>query len=197
MNTRQKPQEIEASATATFRVPLIDRVAGFLDVADWKYSSDPERGVIDLHISLKECGARIIIDTYAAEDWERVLVYAIYPVYIPQGRRIAAIESINRINRSLVYGSLELDPADGEVRIRTVIEAERDLGRELFERAFHTALRMSERWFQGISWTSAAVVVKVPPTPTHTGGRIAAKAGRSGAISSRAIRTAAWASSTL
>ena len=33
---------------------------------------------------------------------------------------------------------------------------------------------MSERWFQGISWTSAAVVVKVPPTPTHTGGRIAA-----------------------
>lgn len=147
MNTRQKPVETEIPATPAPSVPLLDRVAGFLDAGDWKFSADAERNVIDMRVSLKECGTRLFIETYAAEDWERVLVLAIYPVLMPQARRIAVLEAINRINRSIVYGNLELDPADGEVRIRTVIEAERDLNQALFERAFYTAMRIGDRWF--------------------------------------------------
>ncbi len=126
---------------------LFDRVTGYLDANDWHYQSDASQGFIDLHTRIKDTSVRVILDVFQSDDWQRVLVYSIYPVFVPEGRRTAVLEAINRINYRLIYGNFELDLSDGELRIRTVVESDAEIPDSMMERAFHSNLSTADKFF--------------------------------------------------
>jgi hypothetical protein len=147
MGSQQKPETAEvATATVPIR-SLFDRVSDYLDTHEWRYTAEPEKGYFDLHAGIKGAIARVILDTYESEDWQRLLVYSVYPVYVPDARHPAVLDALNRINHASVYGNFELDSKDGELRVRTVAEAEDLLRDGLIERALHSNLNSAGRYF--------------------------------------------------
>lgn len=106
---------------------LFDRVAGYLDANDWRYSSDSEKGYYSMGCRIKEANVRVVIDVFESESWRRMMTFSIYPIFVPENRRAAVLEALNRINHSLVYGNYEMDMADGEIRFRTTVESESDM----------------------------------------------------------------------
>jgi hypothetical protein len=126
---------------------LYDRVAGFLDTNDWHYRTNEEKRYFDMNVGIRYASVRVIVDTDDLENWQRASTYSVLPVQTPENRRGVMLEAINRINHSLSYGNLEMDMDDGEVRIRTVVEAQSDLAEELMERMLHSNLNIANRFF--------------------------------------------------
>jgi hypothetical protein len=147
MARQQKTEKLDVVVVTEPRKSLFDRVAGYLDANDWNYHAEQEKGLFDMRVGIRYASVRVIIDVDEREDWQRVTTYSIYPVVAPENRRPAVIDAINRINYSLVYGNLELDGRDGEVRIRALAEFERDLPEALMERALHGGLNLANRFF--------------------------------------------------
>lgn len=56
-------------------------------------------------------------------DPRAVIVYSVFPVDAPEGRRAAVMECVCRINSGLVFGNLEIDLDDGEILGKTSISA--------------------------------------------------------------------------
>jgi hypothetical protein len=147
MARQQKVEKTDIVAVDAPRKSLFERVAGYLDANDWNYHAEQEKGFFDMRVGTKHASVRIVIDTDDMENWQRVLVYSVFPVTIPENRRSAALDAINRINYAMVYGNLEMDGRDGELRIRTVVEAERDIPDQMIERALHGSLNATNRYF--------------------------------------------------
>lgn len=147
MPRQQKNDSPEALAAPEHRKSLFDRLAGYLDANNWRYESVPEKSYIDMRAGIQDTTVRMIFDVYEADDWQRLLVYAIYPVRVPENKRATMLDAINRINFRQIYGSLEMDSGDGELRVRTVAEAECELAEPMMERAFHAALNVANRNF--------------------------------------------------
>ena len=129
------------------RRSLFERLTGYLDANDWHYSADQEKGVVSMGVRLKDTSARVFMEAYESEEWQRVLTFTTYPVYVPEGRRAAVLETLNRINLRILFGNFEMDPADGEIRFRTTVEAESGLGDPLFERVLDSNVTCADRHF--------------------------------------------------
>lgn len=149
MARQQKSAEREKAVTppVELKKPLFDRVAGYLDSTDWHYDSVHDKNYFDLRARIRDTHVRVILDVFETEEWQRVLSLAIYPVFVPEARRQATLEAINRINFQMIYGSFEMDMEDGQVRVRTIVEAERDLPDPMIERAMHSSIETSNRYF--------------------------------------------------
>jgi hypothetical protein len=146
MARQQKQAASEAPVPAAPVKTLFERVAGRLDANDWSYTAHEEKKYFSTSCRLKDASVRVILDVYEAEDWQRVLVYSFYPVFVPENRRAAVAESINRFNHGLIFGNLEMDAADGEVRVRTIVEAEGELGDAMIDRALASNLDAAGRF---------------------------------------------------
>jgi hypothetical protein len=147
MARQQKAEKVDAVVVDVPVKSLFDRVAGFLDAGDVNYHADQERKMFDMRFGIKHASARVLIDTDELENWQRIMVFSIFPVYVPENRRAVVLDALNRINYSIIYGSLEMDSKDGEVRVRTVVEAERDLPESMMERALYSNLNIGSRYF--------------------------------------------------
>ena len=126
---------------------LFDRVAGYLDANDWRYSSDSEKGYYSMGCRIKEANVRVVIDVFESEAWRRMMTFSIYPIFVPESRRATVLEALNRINHSLVYGNFEMDMADGEIRFRTTVESESDIQEAMMERVLNGNLSLSDKHF--------------------------------------------------
>jgi hypothetical protein len=147
MARQQKPAIIEVSATETPKKSLFDRVAGYLDVQDWTYKTHQENNYFTMSCRIKDAGVRVVLDVYEAEDWCRVLAYSTYPVYVPELKRAQVVEALTRINYSIIYGNLEMDLKDGEIRVRTVVEGETQMSDGMIERVLNSNLNSADRYF--------------------------------------------------
>lgn len=132
------------------KMKLFDRVAGYLDANDWRYSSESERGYFSMSCQIKEATVRVIIDVFDSEEWQRVMTFSIYPIFVPENRRASVLEALNRINHSLVYGNFEMDMADGEIRARTTVESEIDIQESMMERVLNGNLSLSDKHFGAV-----------------------------------------------
>lgn len=150
MARQQKPAATEVEAPKTSAKSLFDRVAGYLDANDWHYSANQDKNFFDMRSRIKDASVRVIIDLFEEQDWQRILVYSVFPVFVPENRRAAALDAINRINFQMIYGNLEMDLADGEIRVRTVVESDREIGDGMVERALHSNLNTAGRYFAPI-----------------------------------------------
>lgn len=147
MARQQKAEICDAAPAAEPVKSLFDRVAVYLDTHDWNYTAYQDKNYISTNCRFKEGSARVIVDVYEAEDWQRVLVYTTLPVYVPELRRSAVTESITRINYKTMYGNLEMDLADGEIRARTIAESDKCLSDSMIERVLDSNLGTVSRYF--------------------------------------------------
>ena len=144
---RQQKQIIAETPTSTAPVKsLFERVAGYLDANDWSYTANAEKNYFSTGCRIKDASVRVILDVHESENWQRVLVYSCFPVYVPEHKRAAVAESITRINYGMIFGNLEMDLSDGEVRVRTIVEACGELGDPMIERALASNLETANRF---------------------------------------------------
>jgi hypothetical protein len=141
---------VEEAAIVVPKKSLFERVAGYLDANDWRHDADTEKGYFSMGCRIKEASVRVIIDVFESDDWRRLLTFSTYPVMVPEHRRSAVVEALTRINYQLVYGNFEMDLADGEVRFRTVVEAEKDLDDSMIERVLNANLNAVDRYFAAL-----------------------------------------------
>jgi hypothetical protein len=72
-------------------------------------------------------------------------------VKIPENRRVAVGEYLNRANYGLLSGNFEIDHNDGEVRYKTCIDVTGDrLSEALIRRLVYTNVFMMDRYLPGI-----------------------------------------------
>jgi hypothetical protein len=147
MARQQKPAITDVSVTETPKKSLFDRVAGYLDAQDWQYKANQENGYFTMNCRIKDAGVRVFLDVDEAEDWCRVLAYSTYPIYVPELRRAQVADALTRINYSIIYGNLEMDLKDGEVRVRTVVEGENQLSDAMIDRVLNSNLSSANRYF--------------------------------------------------
>jgi hypothetical protein len=141
---------VEEAAIVVPKKSLFERVAGYLDANDWRHDADTEKGYFSMGCRIKEASVRVIIDVYESDDWRRLLTFSTYPIMVPEHRRSAVVEALTRINYQLVYGSFEMDLADGEVRFRTVVEAEKELDDAMIDRVLNANLSAADRYFAAL-----------------------------------------------
>lgn len=148
---RQQKQAIAETPASTAPVKsLFERVAAYLDANDWNYTTNEENKYFSTNCRLKDASVRVILDVYEAEDWQRVLVYSCFPVYVPENRRAAVAETITRINYGMIFGNLDMDFCDGEVRVRTIVEAGGELADTMIDRALASNLDTAGRFLAPI-----------------------------------------------
>ena len=147
MARQQKPAITEIPVAETPKKTLFDRVAGYLDAQDWTYKANQENTYFTMNCRIKDAGVRVVLDVHEAEDWCRVLAYSTYPVYVPEPKRAMVAEALTRINYSIIYGNLEMDLKDGEIRVRTSVEGETQMSDGMIERVLNSNLHSSDRYF--------------------------------------------------
>lgn len=87
---RQQKQVIAETPTSTAPVKsLFERVAAYLDANDWNYTANAEKNYFTAACRIKDASVRVILDVTESEDWQRVLVYSCFPVFVPEQRRAA------------------------------------------------------------------------------------------------------------
>ena len=150
MAKQQKSTELEVCVPVAPRKSLFERVAAHLDENDWSHSAFEDKGYFSTSARLRDASVRMIVDVTEQESWDRVLVYSIFPTYVPAYRRSAILEAINRINYTLAFGSIEMDMRDGEIRVRTVVEGTGDLGGPMIERAMTSNLKTTSRYLAAL-----------------------------------------------
>ena len=146
MARQQKQAAIEVPAPAAPVKSLFERVAAYLDTNDWRYTTNEEKKHYFASCRLKDATVRVILDVYEDEGWQRVLVFSVLQVFAPEGRRAAVAESINRINYGLLFGNVEMDASDGEIRVRTIVETDSALGDAMIDRALCSNLDTAGRF---------------------------------------------------
>jgi hypothetical protein len=132
------------------RKSLFDQVAGYLDANDWRYSGDKDKQFFSMGCRIKDSTVRVGMDIFESDDWRRVMTVVTYPVFVPENRRPAVLESLNRINYTTIYGNFEMDMNDGEVRVRTVTEGELEIADSMLERVLHAAMGLADKNFAAI-----------------------------------------------
>ncbi len=150
MARQQKPAITETSTPAAAQKSLFERVAGYLDANDWNFTANEEKSFFSMGCRIKDASVRVVLDVAESDDWGRVLTYSTFPVYVPEHRRTAVAECLARINYVMVFGNFEMDLKDGEVRVRTVVEAYGELGDALIERVLNSNLGTTDRYFAPI-----------------------------------------------
>ncbi len=146
MAKQQKSTELDVCIPVAQKKTLFQRVAAYLDTNDWNYTAFEEKHYFTTGTRLKDGSVRTILDVSEQEAWDRVLVYSTYPTYVPEHRRPAMLQAINRINYTLAFGSFDLDMKDGELRVRTVVEGTGDLSEAMIDRVHTSNLRTTDRY---------------------------------------------------
>ncbi len=129
---------------------LYQRVVDLILAREWNYSGREDDGFILLNLRLRDGSVRAIVDVAESPGWSRLLVYAIFPVFVPQHRRPAVLDAINRINYVQVLGNFEMDPQDGQDRTRAVMASDVYLADALIDRTLRMALDLADQHLAGL-----------------------------------------------
>ena len=150
MARQQRQPTVETTIAAEPEKTLFDLVAGHLDAKDWNYTAYEDKGYISTSCRLKEGSVRVTVDVYESKEWQRVLVFSSFPVYVPEYRCAAVAETLTRVNYKTAFGNLEMDFTDGEVRVRTSVEAESGMSEPMIERVLNGNFDTADRFFAPI-----------------------------------------------
>lgn len=150
MARQLKQAVIEEPVPAAPVKSLFERVAGYLDTIGWSYNAYEEKHYFSADFIVKDGKVRVVLDVDEPGGWQRVQVFSLLPVFVPGHRRAAMAESISRINYTMIFGNLEMDPADGEVRVRTIVESDGALSDAMFARVLASNLDAAGRFFAPI-----------------------------------------------
>lgn len=95
---------------------LFQTIIDYYDSQSWKYQLDEEAQRIDMRMALKTVdNCRVI--TFMRND-ECFTCYTVFPINVPEEKRLAISEFLSRANYGLIHGNFELDFSDGEIRYK-------------------------------------------------------------------------------
>jgi len=141
----------KSTALANDNVPpkkgLFDRVAEYLDANDWRYRVERESAYFSMDCRIAEASVRVILNVTEGDQLNRILALSVYPIFVPETRRVAVLKAMNEINFALVFGCFEMDPADGQIRFRTSVESDSDITESLMDRVLHGNLAGADKHF--------------------------------------------------
>lgn len=146
MTEKSEVIDIETAVVDVQAKRLFDRVGDYLTEKDWSFSSYAEKNYFSLGLTLRDGNVRVVVEAAEVSGWSRLLVYATYHTYVPEQKRLAVAEALNRINYVNLFGNMEMDMKDGEVRARTVLEDEGYIGEKMIDRALRRALDMADQY---------------------------------------------------
>ena len=146
MTKKNEVIEVEAAAVDGQARKLLDRVGDYLTEKDWNFSTFDENDYLAFSLRLRDGSVRVLVDTWEGTGWSRVLVYTTYPTYVPAPRRPVVADAIARINYANIFGNLEMDMADGEVRVRTVLEGDFFIGEAMIDRAIRKSIDIANQY---------------------------------------------------
>jgi hypothetical protein len=126
---------------------LFGRVADYLTGKDWSYTPYEEQGYFTFRLQVNDGSVRVVADVAEGEGWGRLLVLTFYPVYVPLQRRAAVAEALARINFVNIFGNLEMDMKDGELRVRTILESDGYVSEPMIERAMLKSVGLADQYF--------------------------------------------------
>ena len=138
--------EVEAALVDVQARKLLDRVGDYLTEKDWMFSTFEEKDCLSFNLRLRDGNVRVFVDTWEGAGWSRILVYSTLPTFVPAQRRQAVADAIARINYVNIFGNLEMDMNDGEVRVRTMVESDAFIGDQMIDRAIRTSLDMAHQY---------------------------------------------------
>ena len=136
---------------------LFDRVADYLDANDWRYRVVRESAYYSMDCRIAEASVRVVLDVTEGDQLSRILALSVYPIFVPENRRVAVLQAMNEINFALVFGCFEMDPADGQIRFRTSVEADTDITECMMERVLHGNLASADKHFAALMGTAFGV----------------------------------------
>jgi hypothetical protein len=122
----------------------------YLNTAGLTYQELPDRTTVRFGIALVNGHYDCFAD--ALEQSNELIVCSVSPVRVPLNKRHLVAEFLTRINYRLLFGCLEMDYDDGEVRYKTTLIYDEEMPptAALIDRAIKTNLRMMDRFFPGI-----------------------------------------------
>ena len=84
-------------------------------------------------------------------DYERIIIYAIAPVKVPEDVRPSVAEFITRANYGMHIGNFELDYSDGEVRYKCSLDFEGEVLTNTFIRhIIYPAVQTMDKYLPGV-----------------------------------------------
>ena len=101
---------------------------------------------VSFGIRLRDATLRMFVDATQVDRYSRLVVYCVFPVYVPQPRRQAIAEAIARVNHGCLLGFLELDVDDGELRVRAILEGDFPIGESMIDRALRKSVDLADQY---------------------------------------------------
>lgn len=124
-------------------------VKKYLDMNDWHYTFDEEKGLFRCGVNLKgklsEC--RLYIDIK-----EKVILnYAAIDMRADEASRDKVAEFLTRANYGLTYGNFEMDYKDGEIRYKMTVDCDHQVpGYDVIDRMVVMPALMFQRYGDGL-----------------------------------------------
>lgn len=154
---------------------IYEQVAAWLQANDMTYAENPEGRWFSLRYTCDNADFRMIIDVSDEPKGPKLLIFAHYPVRVPEARRQVVAELLSRINGSIWLGCLALDVRDGEVSVRTAMPIDDGTITEgQLEHLFFTTLNLADRSLPGVC---AAAFGGVAPDVAFEMGQVPAREG--------------------
>ena len=161
--------------TGTRAASAYEQVATWMQANDMSYSENPEQGWFSLRYTCDNADFRIIIDVADEPKGPKLLVYAYFPVRVPEARRAVVADLLARINHSIWLGCLAIDQRDGEVSVRTAMPVDDGSFTEAqLEHLFFCTLNVADRRLPGVC---AVAFGGVAPDVAFEMGQVPAREG--------------------
>ena len=138
--------DVEVSVVDVPSKTLFDRVSDYLTSKDWNFTAYADQQYFAFSLRLCDGSVRVVVDAAEANGWSRLLVITTLATYAPEKKRASVAEAITRVNYSNIFGRLEMDFNDGEVRSKTVLESDGYLGEEMIDRAIRKSLDLADQY---------------------------------------------------
>jgi len=128
----------------------IDTVRAFLDEQEWVHELAGSEDAVRMRFRGAHEGWSVIVQAIG-EDPGKLVCYSLPGDRVPEGRRLAAAETITRLNSGLILGNFEMDFETGAVRYKTSGDFRgHDVTTGLVEHLIFTNVIMVDRYLSAL-----------------------------------------------
>lgn len=147
----ENSRSVDGEAQTAVRESTFAAIGRWLEANEWTYQEYPDKGYYAMHFSGQHGSWRVIVDLSASETLERVVIYSIYPIFVPELKRQEVSELLTRANYGMTIGGFEMDFEDGVVRMKTASEIDKGVfSDEVFGQLFAVNLSVAGRYLSAI-----------------------------------------------
>ena len=133
----------------SYSTAIADRIEQFLKADDWGYLLDTKNEVIRTGMTLQCRLEKVNIVFDLRED--KYIVYCLCPLVVSEEKRGEIALLLSHINYSLMFGSFEMDPVDGDLRFRNAVDCDNCLpSQEVIQNSLYHSVVSFDRFGDAI-----------------------------------------------